>query len=74
MRDQAQEAYNKLQAGETAWIHPNTNTKVALHSFQAVVLAVEDMQKNGLILIRTMHKETASGDNAIDAIQFTKIA
>ncbi|GEM_PF-6212486 len=45
MRDQAQEAYNKLQAGETAWIHPNTNTKVALHSFQAVVLAVEDMQK-----------------------------
>jgi hypothetical protein len=31
------------------------------------------MQRDGLILIRSIHKESVSGDSVIDAIQFIKI-
>ena len=73
MRDLAKEAYEKIQVGETGWMQPDPSRGDTLASFQAVALVADSMQRDGLILIRSIQKESMSGDGAIDAIQFTKV-
>jgi hypothetical protein len=73
MRDLAKEAYEKIGIGETGWMRPDPSRGETLASFQAVALAADSMQQDGLILIRSIHKESMSGDSVIDAIQFTRL-
>lgn len=73
MRDLAKEAYDKIRVGETGWMHPDASKGDTLAGFQAVALVADSMQRDGLILIRSIHKESVSGESVIDAIQFTKV-
>jgi hypothetical protein len=73
MRDLAKAAYEKIGVGETGWMRPDASKGETLAAFQAVALAAKSMQQDGLIQIRSVHKESSSGDGLIDAIQFMKV-
>jgi len=73
MRDIAKEAYEAVPVGAVTWIRPDPDKGVSLASFQAIAAAVDGMQQDGLILIRSVHKESTSGQCLIDAIQFHKV-
>lgn len=73
MNDVAREAYNKVQVGQTGWMCHDPGNGVTLEAFQLVVRAADIMQDDELIRIRFMHKESTSGGDLIDAIQFVKV-
>lgn len=56
MRDLAREAYDNIQVGTIGWMRPDPNRGETLEGFQAVVLAADVMQSDGLIQIRAIHK------------------
>jgi hypothetical protein len=73
MRDVAKMAYEKIAVGETGWIRPDTRKGETLDGFQAVAAVADAMQRDGLILIRVLHRESMSGGRLIDGIQFIKM-
>jgi len=73
MRDVAREAYDRVEVGKTGWMRPDTSKGETLEGFQSVALAADIMQGDGLILVRAIHRESTSGCNLIDAIQFIKM-
>lgn len=73
MRDLAKEAYEKIGVSETGWMRPDPSKGETLAVFQTVALVADSMQRDGLILIRSIHKESMSGKSMIDAIQFTRL-
>lgn len=73
MRDVAREAYDSVAVGATGWIRPDPTKGETLQGFQAVAQAADYMQEKGLILIRSIHRESTSGRNLIDAVQFMKM-
>lgn len=70
----AQAAYDKLAVSSVGWLRPDLATGETVEAFQAVAAAMDDMQRDGLVRIRSVHKESMSGQNLIDAIQFVKLA
>lgn len=72
MRDIAREAYDRIEVGQTGWMRPDPSNGETLEGFQSVALAADVMQGDGLILVRVIHRESTSGRNLIDAIQFMK--
>lgn len=73
MRDVARAAYNETRVGEIGWMHPDPSKGETLEGFQSVATAADLMQSDGLILIRVIHRESMTGRNLIDAIQFMKM-
>jgi len=73
MRDVAKDAYDRTAVGEVGWMRPDANKGETVGGFQAAVTAAEIMQSEGLILIRTIHHESSSGHQWVDAIQFMKM-
>ncbi len=54
-------------------MRPDTAAGETIEGFQAVALAADAMQTDGLILIRAVHKESTSGRHLVDAIQFMRM-
>jgi hypothetical protein len=73
MRDVAKEAYDKIKVGEIGWMRPDVSKGEMLEGFQQVAVAANSMRRDGLIRILSVHKESMSGSDLIDAIQFEKI-
>ncbi len=73
MRDVARLAYANVAIGAIGWIRPDPSKGETLEAFQSVVLAANSMQSDGLILVRSLHRESLSGRNFVDAIEFIKI-
>lgn len=73
MRDVAKEAYDKTAVGAISWMRPDTAAGETIEGFQAVALAADVMQNDGLILIRAVHKESTTGRTLVDAIQFMRM-
>lgn len=73
MRDVAKEAYEMVSVGGVSWMRPNHAKGETTEGFQSVALAADQMQKDGLIAIRSIHHESSSGRNLIDAIQFERL-
>lgn len=68
----AQAAYDQLQVGSVGWLRPDSEKGETIEAFQAVAGVMDEMQRDGLIRIRSVHKESMSGRCLIDAIQFLK--
>lgn len=73
MRDVAKEAYDNVEVGEIGWIRPDASRGETVEGFQPVAEAADTMRRDGLIRIRSIHKESMSGSDLIDAIQFEKL-
>lgn len=73
MRDLAKEAYDSIKVGETTWMRPDASKGETVEGFQPVGGAAEIMQRDGLIEIRSIHRESMSGKALIDAIQIEKL-
>jgi hypothetical protein len=73
MLDVAKRAYEKVSIGGTGWIRPDPDKGETVEGFQSVPPAADQMQKEGLILIRSVHHESSSGRSLIDAIQFERL-
>jgi hypothetical protein len=73
MRDVAKDAYDNIEVGAIGWIRPDAGKGETLEGFQAVARAAEIMQQDGFIWIRSVHKESATGRQLVDAIQFMKM-
>jgi hypothetical protein len=48
-------------------MRPDPNKGETIDGFQAVAMAANIMQQNGMILIRSIHKESTSGRGLIDS-------
>jgi hypothetical protein len=73
MRDIAKEAYQQVSVGATGWMRPDPSKGETVEGFQSVAAGADLMQKEGLISIRSKHRESGSGGTLIDAIQFTRL-
>lgn len=73
MRDIAKEAYEMLTVGGVSWMRPNYAKGETIEGFQSVPPVADQMQKDGLIKIRSIHQESSSGRHLIDAIQFERV-
>ena len=71
MRDIANEVYEKMRVGGTAWIKPVAAKGDTLESFQAVHERVRAMAEEGLISISKIERQE---DGLIDAIRILKLA
>lgn len=71
MRDIANEVYEKMKVGSTAWIRPVAAKGDTLPEFQAVHDQVRQMADEGLISISTVKRQE---DGLIEAIRINKIA
>ncbi len=71
MRDIANEVYEKMKVGSTAWIKPVTAKGDTIESFQAVHEQVRRLAEEGLIAISTIKRQD---DGLIDAIRISKLA
>lgn len=71
MRDIANEVYEKMKVGSTAWIRPVAAKGDTLPEFQAVHDQVRQMADDGLISISTVKRQE---DGLIEAIRINKIA
>jgi cytochrome b involved in lipid metabolism len=72
MRDIAKAAYEGLEPGRSGFMRPDAGLD-ALEQFQSVHYAAQAMQKDGLILIQKIHRESSSVRQLIDNIQFTRL-
>ena len=71
MRDIANEVYEKMKVGSTAWIRPVAAKGDTLPEFQAVHDQVRQMADEGLISISKVERQE---DGLIEAIRINKIA
>ncbi len=71
MRDIANEFYEKMRVGGTAWIRPVAAKGDTLASFQDVHDQVRRLADEGLIAINTIKRQD---DGLIDAIRIQKLA
>ena len=71
MRDIANEVYEKMRVGGTAWIKPVAAKGDTIESFQAVHDQVRRLADEGLIAISTIKRQE---DGLIDSIRISKLA
>ncbi len=71
MRDIANEVYEKMRVGGTAWIKPVAAKGDTIESFQAVHEQVRRLAEEGLIAISTIKRQE---DGLIDSIRISKLA
>jgi hypothetical protein len=71
MRDIANEVYEKMRVGSSAWIRPVAAKGDTVPSFQAVHEQVKQMAEEGLITISTIKRQE---DGLIDAIRIQRLA
>lgn len=71
MRDIANEVYEKMRVGGTAWIKPVAAKGDTIESFQAVHEQVRRLADEGLIAISTIKRQE---DGLIDSIRISKLA
>lgn len=71
MRDIANEVYEKMRVGSTAWIKPVAAKGDTIESFQAVHEQVRRLAEEGLISISTIKRQE---DGLIDSIRISKLA
>ena len=67
------EANDKVNVGDTGWMKPNSDIGETLQGFQQVAYAATVMQKDGLIHIVEMHRESMTGYGMADLIKFVKM-
>jgi hypothetical protein len=72
MRDIAKTAYEGLEPGRSGFMRPDAGLD-ALEQFQSVHDTAQAMQKDGLILIQKIHRESSSGRQLIDNIHFMRV-
>lgn len=72
MRDIAKAAYEGLETGHSGFMRPDAGHD-AIEQFQSVHGAAVAMQKDGLIFIQRVHRESSSGRQLIDSIQFMRV-
>lgn len=73
MSEVARDAYDKTAVGAVGWMRPDAAKGQTVEGFQAVALAADALQNDGLIRILAVHEESTSGRKLIDAIQFKKL-
>lgn len=71
MRDIANEVYEKMKVGGTAWIRPVTAKGDTIEAFQNVHERVKHLAEEGLVSISTIKRQA---DGLIDAIRINRIA
>jgi hypothetical protein len=71
MRDIANEVYEKMRVGSTAWIKPVAAKGDTIESFQAVHGQAEQLAGEGLIAISSVKRQE---DGQIEAIRIQKLA
>lgn len=71
MRDIANEVYQKMRVGNSAWIRPVAAKGDTLRSFQDVHAQVQQMADEGLVAISTIGRDA---DGLIDAIRIQRLA
>ncbi|HEX8611674.1 MAG TPA: hypothetical protein VF800_10340 [Telluria sp.] len=71
MRDIANEVYEKMRVGSSAWIRPVAAKGDTVPDFQAVHEQVKQMAQDGLITISTIKRQE---DGLIDAIRIQRLA
>ena len=71
MRDIANEVYEKMRVGSSAWIRPVAAKGDTVDAFQAVHEQVKQMAEEGLIAISTIKRQE---DGLIDAIRIQRLA
>ncbi|CUI07064.1 hypothetical protein LXA47_05625 [Massilia sp. P8910] len=71
MRDIANEVYEKMRVGSSAWIRPVAAKGDTVPEFQAVHEQVKQMADEGLITISTIKRQE---DGLIDAIRIQRLA
>lgn len=69
----AKQAYDATKIGGIATINYDPNSGMTLESFQAVLIDVENMERDGKISITKIHRESSSGLKLVDLIRFTRI-
>lgn len=72
MRDIAKAAHEGVETGRTGFMRPDDRDG-GLEQFQAVYVVALAMQQDGLILIQKVHRESSSGRQLIDSIQFMRV-
>ena len=71
MRDIAQEVYEKMKVGSTAWIRPVAAKGDTLETFQGVHDQARQLAEEGLISISTVKRQA---DGLIDSIRILRLA
>jgi hypothetical protein len=71
MRDIAQEVYEKMKVGSTAWIRPIAAKGDTLDSFQGAHDQARQLADEGLISISTVKRQA---DGLIDSIRILRLA
>ena len=71
MRDIAQEVYEKMKVGSTAWIRPIAAKGDTLDSFQGAHDQARQLAEEGLISISTVKRQA---DGLIDSIRILRLA
>ncbi|MFP5390313.1 MAG: hypothetical protein ACLGI6_02045 [Gammaproteobacteria bacterium] len=71
MRDIANEAYEKMRIGGSAWIKPVAAKGDTIETFQAVHGQLRQLADEGLIAISTIKRQA---DGLIDAIRIQRLA
>ena len=71
MREIANEVYEKMKVGSSAWIRPVAAKGDTVASFQAVHAQVKQLAEEGLISISTIKRQE---DGLIDSIRILRLA
>lgn len=72
MRNIAAEEYEATPVGQIRFIRPDRNKGDTLESFQRVEEDFQEMEREGLIKIIHVHKESSSGRSMVDIIQIQR--
>ena len=74
MRDIANEAYEACAVGAIGWMKPDPDKGETLDAFQTVVeVTVPAMERDGLIRILDLHKESHTGLRLVDLVKFKRL-
>jgi hypothetical protein len=73
MRDIIKEAYDKCSVGETRTVTLEPAHGDSPEGIQAVLVAAEAMHQRRLIYIKTIHRDSQSGNRLVHAITFMRL-
>ena len=73
MSDVITAAYDECSIGETRTVTLDPALGDSLEEFQAMLMAAEAMHQRRFIFIKSVQRESQSGDRLVDAITFMRL-